>query len=51
VRIAEVKRKPIARHFGYLLQCAGFLKQVRRAGDGLQLHFAAHLVAPFRLAR
>ena len=41
----EVKRKPIACQFGDLLQCTGLLKQVRCAGNNLQLHFAAHLVA------
>ena len=41
----EVKRKPIACQFGDLLQCTRLLKQVRCAGNNLQLHFAAHLVA------
>ena len=45
MRTAEVKRKPIACQFGHLLQCTRLLKQVRCAGNNLQLHFAAHLVA------
>ena len=42
---ADVKRKPIAGEFGHLLQCTRLLKQVRCAGNNLQLHFAAHPIA------
>jgi hypothetical protein len=45
MRTAEVKQKPIACQFGHVLQCPRLLEQVRRAGNNLQLHFAAHLVA------
>ena len=41
----EVKRKPIACQFCYLLQRPRLLEQVRRAGNNLQLYFAAHLIA------
>jgi len=40
-----MKKEPIARELGDFFQCTRLLKQVRRAGNNLQLHFAAHLVA------
>src|SRR4029077_2924695 len=37
--------EPITCQFGHLLQCTELLKQVRCAGNNLQLHVATHLVA------
>jgi hypothetical protein len=36
--------EPIARQFCDLLQRAGFLKEMRRTGNDLQLYLSAHLI-------
>ncbi len=41
----EVSHEPVARQFCDLLQRARFFKEMRRAGNDLQFHFAAHPVA------
>ena len=40
-----MEQKPIARKFGDLLERAWFFKEMRRPGNDLQFHFAAHPVA------
>jgi hypothetical protein len=40
----EVFEEPVAGQLGYVLQSAGFLEQVRCAGDYCQLGFAGEFV-------
>ena len=40
----KMMNKPIAREFGHFFQRTWFPKEMCRAGDNLQFHFAAHAI-------